>query len=71
MPRLPVLTSKKVIQILKHNGFVLDHVSGSHYVFYNQVKERRVTMPFHNKDLPKGTLKSIILQSGIGTEKFL
>ncbi len=65
MPRLPSLTSKQVIQLLKQNDFLLDHVSGSHYIFYNPTNKKRVTVPYHTKDLPVGTLKSIIREAGI------
>ncbi|MBI5023106.1 MAG: type II toxin-antitoxin system HicA family toxin [Candidatus Magasanikbacteria bacterium] len=63
MPRLPRLTSKQVIQLLKQNDFLLDHVTGSHYIFYNTSSGRRVTVPYHTKDLPIGTLKSILRES--------
>jgi predicted RNA binding protein YcfA (HicA-like mRNA interferase family) len=60
MPKTPRLTSKQVIKLLEENGFVLDHVSGSHYVFYHPVSKRRAVVPYHAKNLPLGTLKSIL-----------
>ena len=51
--------------MLEENGFILDHSSGSHMVFYHPEKGKRVTVPFHRKDIPKGTLKSILKQAGI------
>jgi predicted RNA binding protein YcfA (HicA-like mRNA interferase family) len=68
LPKLPVLTPKKVINILKKQGFILDHSSGSHRVYYHPKKSRRVIVPFHRKDLPKGTLISILRQAGIEKE---
>ncbi|MCX6718932.1 MAG: type II toxin-antitoxin system HicA family toxin [Candidatus Taylorbacteria bacterium] len=70
MPKLPVLTSKKVLTILQKNGFESDHMTGSHYSLYNQKTKRRVTVPFHTKDLPKGTLLSIMRMAGISREDF-
>jgi predicted RNA binding protein YcfA (HicA-like mRNA interferase family) len=70
MGKLPSLTSRDVVQILEKNGFVLDHSSGSHRVYYNQESKRRVVVPFHRKDLPKGTLLTILKQAGISRDKF-
>ncbi|MFO7979722.1 MAG: type II toxin-antitoxin system HicA family toxin [Candidatus Aminicenantes bacterium] len=71
MPKLPVLTPKKVIKILKKHGFVLDHTTGSHKVYYHPQNKRRVTIPYHKKDLPKGTLFSILKQAGIEKEDLI
>ena len=65
MPKTPRLTSKQVIKLLKENGFVLDHVSGSHYVFFQSVSKRRVVVPYHTADLPIGILKSILRSAEI------
>jgi len=65
MPKTPRLTSKQVIKILESNGFVLDHVSGSHYIFYRAVDKRRAVVPYHTKNLPIGTLKSILRSAEI------
>ncbi len=69
MPKLPAITSKKIIAILRHRGFVLDHVTGSHYIFYHPTMKRRVTVPYHKKDLPKGTLSEILEQAGINRDE--
>lgn len=65
MPKIPTLTSKKVIDLIKQRGFLLDHTTGSHFIFYHPETKRRVTVPYHAKDLPKGTLLSILKQAGI------
>jgi len=65
LPKLPSLTPKKVIKILMENGFVLDHSSGSHMVFYNSDTRKRVVVPVHRRDIPKGTLHAILKQAGI------
>ena len=70
MAKLPSLTPRDVIQILEKNGFVLDHSSGSHHVFYNNESKKRVIVPFHRKDLPKGTLVTILKQAGISKDEF-
>ena len=65
MPKLPNLTSKKLVSLLKKNGFQLDRTTGSHFIFYHHKTKKRVTLPFHAKDLPKGTLHSILKQAGL------
>jgi predicted RNA binding protein YcfA (HicA-like mRNA interferase family) len=59
---------------LKSFGFQLDHSTGSHFIFYNPKNKKRVVVLFHTKDLPKGTVMSILREAGIkreDLEKFL
>lgn len=65
MPKLSNITSKKLIKILESLGFQLDHSTGSHFIFYNPVTKRRAVVPYHQKDLPKGTILSILREAGI------
>ena len=65
-----ILTSKKLLRILLKAGFKVDHITGSHYILYNSITGKRVTLPFHTKDLSKGTLHSIIKSAGISEEDF-
>ena len=69
MPKLSSLTSQKVIKILERNGFVLDRSKGSHRIYYHSESKRRVIIPYHKKDLPKGTLMEILKQAGISKEE--
>jgi len=65
MPKLPALTPRKVIKILERKGFVLDRVKGSHHIYYHPDTKQRAIVPLHKKDLPPGTLLSILKQAGI------
>jgi len=65
MPKLPSITSKKLIKVLKSFGFQLDHSTGSHFVFYNSENKKRAVVPHHIQDLPKGTIMSILREAGI------
>ncbi len=65
MPKLPRLTSKKVIKILEERGFELVRVKGSHHIFTNSKNGKIVTVPVHAKDLPIGTLVSVLNMAGI------
>ncbi len=70
MPKLQGITPKRVIEILKKFDFQLDHTSGSHFIFYNSKAKKRVVVPYHHKDLPRGTLVSILRESGISRKEF-
>ena len=67
--KLPAVKPKKVITALERNGFVVHHTSGGHYILKKD--SLRVTVPYHNKDLKPGTLRSIIGQTGLTVEEFL
>jgi predicted RNA binding protein YcfA (HicA-like mRNA interferase family) len=69
MPKIPALIPKAVMKILEKDGFVLDHSSGSHLIYYHPEKRKRVTVPFHRRDIPKGTLLAILKQAGIDLEE--
>jgi predicted RNA binding protein YcfA (HicA-like mRNA interferase family) len=73
LPKIPAITSAKVIRILRGAGFVFDrHAKGSHEIYYNPVTKRRTTVPNHpGTTLPKGTLMAIIKQAGIDRNEFL
>jgi predicted RNA binding protein YcfA (HicA-like mRNA interferase family) len=64
MPKLPAVKPRAVIQFLERNGFVLDHASGSHFIFYHADSRRRAVVPRHNRDLPKGTLVALLREAG-------
>jgi mRNA interferase HicA len=65
MPKLPSITPRKIISALVRIGFKVDHVTGSHYILFNVSNGKRATIPFHARDLPKGTLHSILKSSGL------
>jgi predicted RNA binding protein YcfA (HicA-like mRNA interferase family) len=69
MSKLPVLTPEKIERVLKKKGFILDRARGSHRIYYHPETKRRVVVPFHKRDLPKGTLLEILKQAGITKEE--
>jgi len=69
MSKLPSITSQKVIRVLEKRGFVLDRTKGSHYIYYHPETKRRVVIPVHKKDLPKGTLLEILKEAGLTQEE--
>lgn len=71
-PSLPAVRPKQVIRALERAGFFVRRTSGSHYILKHAAKPTlHVVVPFHNHDLKRGTLQSIIKQSGFTTEEFL
>ena len=51
-----VMTAKEVISELDRNGWVLDRIRGSHYIF---IKNKiALTVPYH-KNIKKGLLEDI------------
>ena len=59
------LTGKQVVKLLTDNGWVVDRISGSHYIM---VKEgcKPISVPVHSgNDLPKGLLHKILKQAGL------
>jgi len=71
MSKLPALKPRRVIQFLERNGFILDHTSGSHFMFYNPVSRRRAVVPQHNRDVPEGTLMSLLREAGFTRKELI
>jgi predicted RNA binding protein YcfA (HicA-like mRNA interferase family) len=57
--------SREVIAMLKADGWKLDRVKGSHHVFVHDSKPGIVVVPHPKKDLPTGTLRSILRTAGL------
>lgn len=71
MARLPIVKPKQVIRAHKRAGFYIHHQTGSHARLIHQTEpELRITVPIHNKDIPKGTLARIIRQAGLTVDEF-
>ncbi len=65
MTNTPSVTPKELVKILKGKGFVLDRSHGSHQLWLHPVTRKRVIVPMHCRDIPKGTLFAILKQAGI------
>lgn len=61
-------SSREIIKILEHQGWILEKVTGSHHKFFHPVHSGKVTVPHPKKNLPIGTVKSILKQAGINLE---
>ena len=69
MRKLPPLKSREITRVLEKMGFKEHRQKGSHKIFKKE--NLRVTVPIHNRDLKKGTIRSIVGQSGSTEDEFL
>ncbi|WP_199506874.1 MULTISPECIES: type II toxin-antitoxin system HicA family toxin [unclassified Psychrobacter] len=59
------MSSSELINMLKADGWYLVATKGSHHQYKHDTKRGRVTVPHPKKDLPKGTVNSILKQAGL------
>lgn len=71
MPKLPSIRPRQLIRFLELHGFALDHTSGSHLIFYNSDSKRRAVVPRHNRDIPKGTMLSVLREAGFTRDQIV
>jgi len=69
--KLRVLSGKEVCFILSSHGFVEVRRRGSHIVMQKEISDGSITVPVpDHKEIKKGTLQSIIRQSGLLRSEF-
>lgn len=68
MPKL--FSSDHIIKVLKKNGFTFVSQKGSHEKYFNEETMEIVIVPANRKEIPFGTFKSILRQSGLSREDF-
>jgi len=72
MGRLSGFKYKDIIKRLKQIGFKFARqAAGSHEIWHNDVTGYFTTIPNHSGDMPEGTLRAILKQSGITPDDFL
>ena len=69
--KLPVVSYLEVLKALKKAGFEISRQSGSHIILVKHSVEKAVVVVPKHKEIAKGTLLSIISQSGMSKEQFL
>ena len=66
----PVVTPRQLIRALLRAGFFVHHIRGSHHYFKHPDKPGLlVSVPFHNRDLKRGTLGAILRQAGMTVDE--
>lgn len=69
MPKLPRLSSRKLLRILLNLGFYEHHTTGSHVNLRHQLKSHlHVVIPAKRGELAPKTLKSILAQAELKVE---
>jgi len=69
--RLASLRPREVIRALERAGFLVGRTSGSHCRLVHRADPtRKVTVPIHDRELKRGTLRAIIAQAGRTVEEF-
>lgn len=72
MGRLSGFQYREIVKRLKKHGFAFDRqAAGSHEIWYNQQADLYTTVQNHPGDMPEGTLRAILKQSGITPDDFL
>jgi predicted RNA binding protein YcfA (HicA-like mRNA interferase family) len=72
MTGLPVVTPRELIRALERAGFFVHHVKGSHYYLKHPNRPAlRVSVPFHSRDVKRGTLRAILRQAGLTVEQLV
>lgn len=59
------MRAKELEKMLLQDGWYFVKQVGSHRHFKHNTKPGKVTIPFHNGDVDKGTVKSILRQAGL------
>ncbi|MCX6252919.1 MAG: type II toxin-antitoxin system HicA family toxin [Bacteroidia bacterium] len=67
MTKLP--SSQKIINTLLRNGFIFVSQRGSHQKYRKE--DKTVIVPAQRKEIPIGTFRSIIRQSGLNPDQFI
>ena len=72
MPKLPVVTPRKLLKIFLKIDFYIHHQSGSHVNLRHNTKNHlHIVIPVHSRDLAPKTLKSILQQAEVTVEEFI
>ncbi|TLQ03635.1 type II toxin-antitoxin system HicA family toxin [Pediococcus stilesii] len=59
------MTSREVIKMLRKDGWYEVRTKGDHHHFKHDSKPGIVTVPHPRKDIPAGTINSILKQAGL------
>jgi predicted RNA binding protein YcfA (HicA-like mRNA interferase family) len=60
-----MMNSAEIIKLIEAAGWELQRTKGSHHHFKHPTKKGLVTIPHPKKDIPMGTVKSILKQAGL------
>ncbi|GMB00465.1 type II toxin-antitoxin system HicA family toxin [Pelosinus sp. IPA-1] len=59
------MTPREMVKLLEKNGFDLIGSNGSHRKYFNKQTNKTTIVPYHNKELKKGTEQKILKDAGL------
>jgi predicted RNA binding protein YcfA (HicA-like mRNA interferase family) len=66
---MKAVSGKELCKIVERHGWELKRITGSHHIYVKEDVEVIISIPVHsNRDLPKGTLKSIMKDAQLAEE---
>ena len=72
MPKLPVVKTKELVDVLMKLGFLQAKAKGTSHRIYKHTDGRRTTVSIHgNSEIPKGTLLGILNDINISKDEFI
>ncbi|PJA90819.1 MAG: hypothetical protein CO135_04065 [Candidatus Levybacteria bacterium CG_4_9_14_3_um_filter_35_16] len=71
MPQISSYKPRELIKKFEKAGYTVERQKGSHIILYKLDDGKRLTILLHVREMPKGTLLSIIKQAGLTREEFL
>ena len=70
MTKLPQITGKMCVKVLKRAGFHIDRQKGSHVIMLKDTPRGRACVPMHGV-IKKGTLHQILVDADLSIDDFL
>ena len=72
MPRMPQVTARELVRLLKSQDFIEDRQSGSHLTLWHEARRISVTIPMHIRaDIGRGLAIRILKDAGFSVEDYL
>ena len=72
MTPLPQVSGRELVRALERGGFVVHRQRGSHVILRRPGGKGGAVVPLHaGKDLPPGTLKSVLQQAGLSVDELV
>ncbi|MDX2241947.1 MAG: type II toxin-antitoxin system HicA family toxin [Leptolyngbyaceae cyanobacterium bins.302] len=66
---MKALSGKAFCKIVEQYGWELKRVTGSHHIYCKEGEKAILSIPVHsNRDLPTGTLRSLMKDAGLTEE---
>jgi predicted RNA binding protein YcfA (HicA-like mRNA interferase family) len=66
------VSGKMLCKIVESHGWELKRITGSHHIYFKKGVDAILSIPVHgNRDLPTGTLKSIMKDAELTEEDLL